>query len=696
MSAQSLSITYSPDPATIDQEEYYINLEQVEMEPDTITVAEAAAVIDAAFALDPCEDDSALTGGEEQSIDSEGNLEMPTTEDEFEQAVAEELDFNICALADDGSYEAQIKVYRSHQSEQYVLRLTNGEILSTVTETVEVDEQLQVDGTSITPTIPITGTVTSSATISSVKGSTINFTETINDRVQLSYMGQYDLVTIKVYGDPDQPEEPGECTAIGFFHGLAAEIDMESPPVDEEMSVLEQEAYCSAASGGTIDMDADSVSCYKIRHQVTKCRCSGTEMDRNTIEVSVDCPEGDLYCPGGETSCRKLIGSETVTVGYTQCTGEEGQDACSDPEYVTDACCGYPKVIPPCCTVTGVYSGGKGIAGGADKYKALYGDNVRLVAVSPSDGICGKHITNYVADANCCEDAEPLELAADVEDIYLGTCVDIWVKGDIGVLEWSVGGGYTLHYDQTGTPGHNILCADSEAVCGDAAVQIKGECGSLIVNVTLGSVLEPFIFDNCDPDFVVSPDTNVGFSTSYGVPPFNWSAGTLELVSEVDGNATFYVPEDFCDTDTVTVTDACGNTVECFVRSTDGHWEPLGEGEWDECTCPAGNGAGEILSYFSFSDVPASWQRINDEYQCIIKQAYIGTGTFELEREDSPCGVLWDTPINIACQISDAMNPGATITTSGNCCVYTSDNPDAPQMYLCYMQWVDSASKWEC
>ncbi len=407
--SSTLTITYAPAADTDEQEEYFITLEQVKAEDDTLTLAEAADLIDAAYDIDPCED-------EDEDSDEDEDEEI-TDEDvqEFIDYIQGNLDLSVCELDEDGSYETEIKVYRSHLSLPYVLRLTAGEVISTVTETETVSESIDCDGQSYaTLSRGYYGDLECDVPVKSILGSTVNFEEEQEGAVSLAYTSRYDLVTVKVGGSGG---EPNDCTAFAFMSGLATDaVELEAPDVDEDITEEEEYWYCSAE----VDFDGsgpDEVTCYKLQHRVTRCRCSGEELSRETVEVDCDCPRKEMHCPGSVSVCRALIGSETVTVGYSPCPSDEGEDTCGDPEVALEMCCGEaPAVQPPCCTVTEVYQGKKPDTETFARWRSIYGQNTRFVPVAPKDGICGELTTKYLAPDACCDGVSALSIVEDESD----------------------------------------------------------------------------------------------------------------------------------------------------------------------------------------------------------------------------------------------------------------------------------------
>ena len=474
MSEQQLSITYVPDQAAAEQEAYFILLEAVERESDALSLADAANMVNAAYDIDPCEEaDSETAADEETAEDAVPEDADLISRDEFADWIADNLDMSVCAVNADGSYNAQVKVFRSHQNIPYVLRLTNGESISTVVTEEVVSERIEIDGSSATLTYAYAGNLQCAHAVKSIKGSTVNFASEISGTISVKYTTRYDLVTIIVNGEDG---EAGECTAIGFMSGYATDsIELSAPEKDDDTTEEEAAWYCSNPE---ITTPGDNVTCYKIVRRHTKCACSpDTIVDTETIEKVVPCPR-QYKCPGAETTCRKLIGTESETKGYVVCDGDY-TDKCGDMESAVELCCGKsPMLRPPCCKVTLAYSGGKSID--TAKYISTYGPNTRFVAVAPKKGICGTLTKTYEHDS-CCEDVEDLTPAeTNPSTISSGQSVLIAFGGGLGPFDWTISGGATFAGGATTatTLESRIRVYAPETLCRDVTISISGQCGS--------------------------------------------------------------------------------------------------------------------------------------------------------------------------------------------------------------------------
>lgn len=492
---RSENISFSFSVADGLSTNYWIKLEQVQFETDTVSISEASSLIDKAFELEPCETDSDTTTIEQSE---------PVEESAFDVAVYESFNIASCFIQIDGSYETDIKVYRSHQTFPYKLIINGGEKISTsqLTEEISVDVDLSGKDTA-TLDKPIIKLLDSTALVVGVDGSTIQFQTPVQDVVSLRYETVCDVVTIKVSGNP-ATNEPNECICLGFYQDTVNELTLKQPEVDESESSLDMDIYCNVNVEKTPQVD--EVTCYEIHHRVTKCKCSETEVDRVTVEVDVDCPV-EYNCPGAETKCRNLIGSKTIHVASVHCDGEETQ--VNDPDFYEDICCTRKSELelPQCENMTLVYRGGEPIDGGTDKYKGLYGNDLKIVPVGPKTGICGNHYIEYkIQHKNCCDEIVPTVVDYDSTDDIIADNSDavLAVKSDLSEIFWDLSAAPGLYLDpsrtkKTGYAG-KIIRVYSDEVCG--ALNIKADDGCepvyIILRATTGEWVQRGYWDYGD------------------------------------------------------------------------------------------------------------------------------------------------------------------------------------------------------
>jgi hypothetical protein len=117
MSEQSLTITYANKTAVVDP--YWLRMELFKEEDPTMTVGEAADVIDALYNTDPCENGTVST---KTPVEGPDGADWDRAFDKVNFAECEKFE----NTEDLGTYDVKIKVYRSHQGELYKLVMFNG------------------------------------------------------------------------------------------------------------------------------------------------------------------------------------------------------------------------------------------------------------------------------------------------------------------------------------------------------------------------------------------------------------------------------------------------------------------------------------------------------------------------------------------------------------------------------------------
>lgn len=464
MKQSSLPITFVPISQVLIDERYWVRLEQ-EHETRAITPGEVADVIDAVYDFEPCSQEQA--GGEEAGLNEQGQPEPPLSKEELKNKLNTVLKLGICE--DLASSIIKLRVIRSHIDEPYRLNLSDGNILNTIRKTEEKTVSLAVDGQrEVDLEYPPSKLRLSRNLEYTLSGSKIVFDEPVTDIFTANFVTTYDEVEIEVPNDEEG--NPGECTALCFYHGLVEERALDIPDPDEN-----EDGLCAAFGLQTSADIPREANCYKLLHRVTKCRCSGMEHSRETEEIAVTCPEG---APAG----RQLEGSETITTGYVDC-GEETGDI-STSEFYEEKCCVKPnRSLPRCSVVKSVYRGGRGIKGGAQKYKDLYGENTRIIGVGPAEGPCGDLVIEHKLMAkNCCEDVidTPLRVLNDVSiDVLADNSSGIVVlDGGLDEIEWQVYG-----QDVWLNQSHTLR----RAVGGRVARIYAGDtCGMIFVTATDG------------------------------------------------------------------------------------------------------------------------------------------------------------------------------------------------------------------
>jgi len=481
---------------------YWLNMEQMQEMTDAVTFEQAAEFIDALYDIDPCVPIENEAGGDPAEEDSEGNPVAPVEEEEFVSLAQQMLERAALCGTLDGSYECVIRVARSHQNEPYKLAINNGEELQRTTEQGRASQTLIVEGeASASLKLPVLGNLAYEwqgpvydlsgvcpGPAIELLGSTLNFGKRITGTVTAHFDTQYDLVTLKI--DGNEEGEPQPAMVLAFYAGLVAEQQIEPPEVSEEDEATKR-TLCDQA-GADLNPTPDAVECYEIVDSVTRCRCSGNIIAEKTTtaEHSVTCPDG-LDCPGGESECRKLMGSRQVTVGYARCPDEEYKEGdVGDPDFYLQTCCEvwtykkYPGPLPACRTMTGLFRGGRGVS---DEDKALY-PGALFIGIGPADGVCGKTVTTWtVASRNCCDDAEPLawDGSKSISVIGKNSSGMVFVLGGaIGAVRtWTVRGQGVFtdyaHSRKSGeTNGNALWIYTDNTACGTFTVDVTDGCST--------------------------------------------------------------------------------------------------------------------------------------------------------------------------------------------------------------------------
>ena len=236
------------------------------------------------------------------------------------------------------------------------------------------------------------------------------------------------------------------------------------------------------------------------------CSCSKEEVNRHSYEQVVPCPAwAPKKCPNNLTTCMHLLGS-VVAHEYVSCTNDG--DEYSDPDFARAVCCGTtPPRLPQCQVETRSWKGGVGIAGGVAAYRAAYGDQVRLVPVTPDGGICGEWTTRQEITP-CCDVAAPVTVVP--HDAVLAPEGLLVLRTGQGVppFSWQPSGGLTLVAVSADTRIATVRAEDS--FCGTGEVVVTDACSTeaaAMVRSTVGMWVEipwPTIY-TLPPGFVPGP-----------------------------------------------------------------------------------------------------------------------------------------------------------------------------------------------
>lgn len=499
-SNQGLSITFSPEDKTSATSSYWVRIEDV-TETEAATAGDVAALLDEAYDRNPCEEE--IEEGQDAETTESGEPESPVTMEELVEKANAAMGLSICY--EESYTEAKVKIIRSHIGEPYNLKLNNGEIVSTVRETETKVLSVALNGESqIELEYPISDPDVSLDAPYTVDGSNLLFEEALTASFTVEFSYEYDLVTVRVPHESDGSQ--GECRALCFYHMQVEEHDLEIPEPEEEENDL-CSAFGLSVSG---DMEGEA-ECYKLVHQVTKCKCSDDEVSRVTVKKAAQCSEG--MSPG-----QHLKESETVTTDRVWCNTDGAKQDISETEFFEESCCTSPgdRVLPRCSTIKSIHNGGIGIKGGAQKYKDLYGEDTRIVGVGPEEGPCGELTVEWkVQKKNCCDEAMLIRVNDTWCDKYISnnSRAFLAVSSSFDEIYWDLSGAPGLYLDggltkKSGYAG-KVVCVYSEEVCGTLKINAYDGCNDvdLFLVATTGhwELVEHWDFDEDFPS--VSPPT---------------------------------------------------------------------------------------------------------------------------------------------------------------------------------------------
>lgn len=540
----NISLNLTNQAAAGDQ--FWIALEQ-EKPDDLATVAEAAEVIDELFSLDPC------SPVEEEEIDAPEQSLEEVLEDA--RAVFDDVLLNNQATLctdENGCFPATVRVYRSHQDRPYTLLVQGGEKVSTIVGNVEaVAKTVTIkDASSVSMDLPADQPVSVSwqgpcyskdagrleqSPELVVSAGKISWGIAVSAVLSVRYSMPYDLVTIQT------TEE--DCSVTGLYHLSVDEIDLESPPEDEEAGSLCQDIKSSIETP-----EQPMPACEELIKVEERCRCTNEVNDSYYKKEQTTCLPGDAN--GSEVNRGK------TEVSYVGCGTK---DEVSEPEYYIEKCCTSPLwVLPDCKKTYAVFSGGAGVD--LEEKKSLvatYGNRIRFIPVGPQSGPCGQAVTEQVVDAlNCCDGAPQLvadhELTPDT--MTPSSQVAVFVKGGLGTFpddsgcvrrvlpprEWKVSGAdmwlNSLRTTKKATNNHNCIAiyAGPDA-CGPVHVYVTDGCSStsITLRVTVGgwTLIAEEVLDGQSEATVECPVSGEGTEISPGV--FEYVGEKYKIIEQV-------------------------------------------------------------------------------------------------------------------------------------------------------------------
>ncbi len=432
---------------------YWARIEVAPPELDTISIEEAATVIDGIFDIDPCNSDGALVGG---------NPSEPMEEEDIELALESGfglIDYDPCKY-DSGTFnfDATIYVYRSHPEFPYKLIINDGQVLQTEKITKRVSSLVKPDDDGTIDTkFPVLGNVECDFEVLGYADSTILVKiPTTSKYIKLYYDTEYDKVTVKVYGSDSATQEG---TGLVFYKETVSSATIE-PPVEDSKAI--NTIGCSRSLTVVIDEDEDEAEdagvCYQRYIISSICECSGDIKNTESVVGEVPCPESPAT-PHSDTEAGAYnFWWENKKINtYVPCSEEAWEGATDD--YYKDTCCetmlaatlngNLAKGVPNCQHRTQSWLGGAGIIKGPDHYldNAFHDEEVVLIPVGPEDGICGTiEYIQEVESKNCCDDPLLTPIVIDTEG-----SADVIDDFSYGIIYWEGGQApYTIKVRGTG------------------------------------------------------------------------------------------------------------------------------------------------------------------------------------------------------------------------------------------------------
>jgi hypothetical protein len=475
MSTHNLTIRIVADPnagAIAPEDGYWLTIEQV-LPDEKITTGQAAAMIDALFDLSPCKD-PIETGTEPVE---EPPADMGEALDKIAETV--EVDMTACERRLTGTYQAELKIVRSHPAEPYTLRLSVGDIVKTVLVESTVAESLDVkaatsavltmpvlsglrcawQGTVIGPNGPIEPPVIKAA------GNTLFWAGTATGTIRAEYASIHDLVTVEIPGIPNyvgsDRGEPQDSTALAFYHYQVFPRDITPPPDDNEATLAEV------------------------------CGWGGTAFEAEDDEPLPEPP------PPPEPVYGCIDYYPLAPYG----------SPVTEPWFYEQTCC-VPGSHDGCRVRTSRLEGGKGLSPETiTRMTAEWPGPIEFIGLGPitPEGCGTRYEETKIIQHSCCDEVEPIEWDTEtsVEVLAPGTYGIVGVTGGAPPYHWSIrGSGFALSADGrlrdgvTDTP-YTYVYALSTA-CGFAPITVDDGCSSVASGVrsTEGQWLEVDQFDS--------------------------------------------------------------------------------------------------------------------------------------------------------------------------------------------------------
>lgn len=576
----STTVTYTPLESG-NEESRWIRLEQVQATLPSPSVGYMAEMLDYAFGIEACDD--GLGGGGEGADESR----EPT-----EQELADMLSIIVTDASQcrQGYWLAAVNVYRTHEQPGYELRSETAKV-----ETVEPRREsylqvVDVNGPLIALERPYAGNLQGIPPNVNwtVRGATVNLDRPVHDRLTLRYETWHEHVTLRVPTKrTDDGEEYEAAAVVAFWGDMAAECQLEPPEPEDPENQAAIDELCRKQR----PEKPEPTGCWKTVHHYKRCNCSYKTFDEWDEQVGAPCDGAPSWAQ---------VGYEEKFDGFGWCEGEE-DDYLHDVEYYKKHCCHYPPSVshlPICRKSYRIYSGGHKIENGPEHWRAFYGENVRMIAVTPEQGYCGDEITEWnVPSKNCCDGVKPLRLDPDSAKEIIEPEHLYWVQvldGRDGVdFRWRTFGGIKIYTGSGGVSeyenGRTVHVFFDEGACPEPGLTVNDGCSELTVTFRGPDSAPPTLGET---DLALLSGQEFWLSVSGGVPGYMWMAsGGIKMISWTPGggSALFKTPDDkfsWC-VGEVSVVDACGRSASVTIRNVDtGRWQLVSSEQYNACSPP--------------------------------------------------------------------------------------------------------------
>lgn len=525
MGNESLSISFSESSEELSSyvlDSEYVRLEQVIPIEKLATVGEVAELLEQLYEINPCSSStstsptapSALDTGEAAPVTwgvstPEEEAYTPFDLEEFKLKVSQLLPPQSCLTDVERNWFTQVKVILSDPDLPYTLRLTNGIATKTVVVEETYSETIEVTSAKgILLAYPIvTNSISSDEEVVNIEdpsyngeitfkwngsvitedggavpppvtviGNTLYWGIEVSGSLTVKYPTKYFLVDITVFAT--SLDEQGSCSVICFYEKMVDTLNLEKPDDHDD----ETDDNCSAVKSDLLQVGITVIPIaesnpFIIYRTEWKCQCSG---DHSHYTYSPE-PTQEQRDSGTWTYFSKYVDSFG---GYVDC-GEVTGDINTEEFYIENCC--YPPefTLPQCEEVYRKNNGGARLdTEEHDRLLETYGDQLRIIYVSPEDGDCGTITTEQVLHSiPCCD--EIVEMTWDENN-----CVDFIPDNSQGGL--AVFDGAPIKTWISNSPGafFNSQRTAKKIVAGNAVTVYTDEdaCGMLGITVDDGCI----------------------------------------------------------------------------------------------------------------------------------------------------------------------------------------------------------------